>query len=376
MKPLSPVLDSLARRYERSKPGRTGTGERDLLIRLEELLAESGCAEGENRARAELDLLNAEKEGLLVRVPLNKKDRSLIFQIRFAPEKEKALYGLINRPSPAHQREQLAAQFLSARDKTVPNRWKTSWQKWCDHRATEILAGGSPAPFDREPSDENFRLLKLIPLLLAWEGESLVRFASCVLCGNSKTLQELAGIERDGPFAHQLRGKLGRLLEEITNGQIASLDALGIVSNPRSVLIHGPIQLRWQDKTLDLGMLHGPFQISQTDVEQADEIHTTARRCLTIENETTFHELAKLQSGELLCCTSYPGSATVTFLKRLSDQLEYWHFGDSDSAGFEILRVLRGKTGRNFQPLHMQPGRQPFEQESFGRPTSKNWPFY
>src|SRR6266550_4683277 len=31
-------------------------------------------------------------------------------------------------------------------------------------------------------------------------------------------------------------------------------------------------------------------------------IETPAHRCLTVENETSFHELAKLRSGELLIC--------------------------------------------------------------------------
>ena len=85
-----------------------------------------------------------------------------------------------------------------------------------------------------KPSTENQKLLTLLPQLLAWEGESLVRFTSCVLCGDSKTLESLAAMDRDGEFRDKLRGKLGRLLEEITSGQIRSLDDLGILPNPRS----------------------------------------------------------------------------------------------------------------------------------------------
>ena len=79
---------------------------------------------------------------------------------------------------------------------------------------------------------------------------------------------------------------------------------------------------------------------------------------------------------ELLVCTSYPGSGTVELLKKLPSQLEFWHFGDSDQAGFDILRVIREKTGREFRPLHMEIGRIPFEQESLGRPPLRFWPFY
>jgi len=35
---------------------------------------------------------------------------------------------------------------------------------------------------------------------------------------------------------------------------------------------------------------------------RASRIETAACRCLTVENETSFHELAKLRSSELLIC--------------------------------------------------------------------------
>jgi hypothetical protein len=112
------------------------------------------------------------------------------------------------------------------------------------------------------------------------------------------------------------------------------------------------------------------------DIQRADEVATIARRCLTVENETSFEELAKLRSGELLVQTSYPGSGTLALVHRLPVTMEFWHFGDSDEAGFDILRVLRDKSGRDIESLHMERGRIPFEQESLGRPTKPTWPFY
>ena len=183
-------------------------------------------------------------------------------------------------------------------------------------------------------------------------------------------------MDRDGEFRDKLRGKLGRLLEEITRGQIRWLDDLGILLNPRFALIHGPMKLRLDGEWLDLEKLAGGFRLAESDLDRAESLVTTARQCLTIENETSFHELAKLQSSELLIQTSYPGSGTLKLLQRLPAGMEFWHFGDSDEAGFEILRVLREKSGRDFLPLHMQRGRVPFEQESLGRPHRQHWPFY
>jgi hypothetical protein len=178
-------------------------------------------------------------------------------------------------------------------------------------------AGYAIAPFEREDLAANAEMLEIAPKLLAWKTESLVRFCSCVLCDNSKRLEDLAAVEKGGEFRGKLRGKLGRILQEITGGAICTLDELGILPNPRSVLVHGPLQLRFDSESLDLSCLEGACRLSQVDIERAGEITTAARRCLTIENETSFHELAKLRSGELLVHTSYPGSGTIAFLKRL-----------------------------------------------------------
>jgi Wadjet protein JetD, C-terminal len=367
---------AIAQRYEKLQAGRTGASRRDVLIPIEKLLEEADCNEGEKRALAERELQELQAAGVLVLEPVHKRNPSHVDHIRFSPENESLLYRHIGRPSPTQTRAALADQFAAAALAMVPDRWRGAWRAWCDRMSEAALAGRSVLPFDRVPCPENAQLLDLLPKLLAWRDESLVRFASCVLCGDSKKLEDLASVEREGEFSGKLRGKLGRVLSDVTGGAIQSLEDLGIIPNPRFALVQGPLRLRLEGQWLDLSFLHGPFRLAQADIERSDEIGTSARRCLTIENETSFHELAKLQSGELLVHTSYPGSGTLALLRRLPSMMEFWHFGDSDAAGFEILRVLREKSARDFRPLHMQRDLIPWEQESLGRPTRKTWPFY
>lgn len=113
----------------------------------------------------------------------------------------------------------------------------------------------------------------------------------------------------------------------------------------------------------------------------------------------------------------FANSAVVTFLLTLPANVELWHFGDSDPKGFDILRDLRERSGREIRSLHMRfrPSGKPrspldgedlktihrllasefitageraelekireaddkgdFEQESLGRPAV-DWPFY
>ena len=127
---------------------------------------------------------------------------------------------------------------------------------------------------------------------------------------------------------------------------------------------------------LNSGQLQGAFRLAEADIVRASGVETDAKRCLTVENEAAFHELAKLQSGELLIQKSYRGYGPLKLLERLPLAMEFWHFGDSDQAGFDILRDLRERSGRDFQALHMEPGRIPHEQEALGRPSSSRWPFY
>jgi hypothetical protein len=403
----------LARLYSESKAGRTGAGQRDFLVDLKELLADAGCQDGEERCTAIRQL--KELDGSLLHLEGPRRDADIIHQVRFPLTNESKLFALLETPSPTSRREVLARQFSEASGFEVPECWRRSWQRFCGGLAEAALQGNAIGPFSRDDLEGNGQLLALIPPLLAWQQkgeESLLRFASCVLTGNSKRLGELAVEGSNGRHT----GKLGAILERVTDGKLRCLEDIGILQSPRFVLVHGPLRMLLQDEWLNFGMLRGPVRLSDTDINHAARIETTAIRCLTVENETSFHELAKLESGELLICTSYPGSATVAFLQKLPSILEFWHFGDSDPEGFDILRDLRERSRRPFRALHMkwrscaadeplkpaerrllerliksasmQAERQSlsqmvdagtkgnFEQESLGQPKHTNWPFY
>jgi hypothetical protein len=375
MNPHSPVLKSLTQLFARTQAGRRGAGSIDFQPDLKAVLREANCEDGDERAQAMRDLEDAEACGLL-RLERHRHDRDMILKVRVPLANEEVLFGRVGETSPARRRQMLAKLFESAAQAEIPETWRTAWTAFCSRMAHAALSGEALAPFDRENLTANIELLALLPKLLAWNGESLVRFSSCVLCGDSKRLEELASMEKDGELRGKLRGKLGRLLEDITGGVVCSFDVLGIVPNPRSVLLHGPLRLLLDGEWMDLSLLQGAIRLAQSDIQRAAKVVTTATRCLTVENETSFHELAKLHSGELLVQTSYPGSGTLTLIRRLPKNLEFWHFGDSDIAGFEILRVLCEMSGRTIRPLHMQRGRVPFEQESLGRPTDCKWPYY
>jgi hypothetical protein len=398
----NPVSAALAAAYERSAAGRTGRAERDFQIDYRELLRQAQAGDGEARAIADAELAAAAEAGILV-LEKHPRDPSLIFKIRLPLANEPRFYERLGLLSPTQKRANLAGQFSAASQFEIAETWRPAWVAWCDKMRQAAVDGQPAHPLSIQDPAGNLELLRLIPKLLDWREESLLRFASCVLCGHSKRLEALSG-------------KLGALLEQVTSGEYKSLENLGLLENPRFVLCHGPLRLQTPSGALDLGLLTGPFRLSMGDIVQAVSLTADASRCLAVENETTFHELAKLRSGCLLLQTSYPGKAVLALLSRLPDSLEFWHFGDSDPDGFDILRDLRERSGLPFRGLHMRFRPQPkgpelspeerrklerlislpameaeraelramlaaghkgrFEQESLGRPAFVQWPFY
>ncbi len=342
MQPHSPILKALAKLYCGAQSGRTGQAERGFSQDYRKLLKAAGCLDGEPLAQAENDLREAERlsqRSLEIVTP--KRDTTLIERIVLHRDGGEAwLFGYLGEPSPTQKRDDLADLFKVFAQEPAPTLWQAAWETWCQTLAANACHGRSVKPFSRDDLDGSRELLTLLIKLLHWQGESLIRFASCLLCGDSKHLEK-----------HQ--ANLETCLRQISNSRITKFEDIGLLEEPRQVWVHGALRLNFPEGDLHTAWLHGPVALSERDLQRATAIHCDASRLLTVENKATFLELSKKRDDVLLVQTSYPGSATLTLLARLSGSLPCWHFGDSDPAGFDILRDLRARTGRRFQPLHM-----------------------
>ncbi|WP_395751586.1 Wadjet anti-phage system protein JetD domain-containing protein [Prosthecobacter sp.] len=395
------ILKVFADRYRDSQAGRTGVSSGDFTFDYHKLLKAARADSAEARINAETRLRQAEDQSQgKLKLDTHPRDERLIHIVRLSREGGEAwLFNHLQESSPAEERRQLADLFESFPSSSV----SPAWSNWCLQLAQHALDGSPVTPFTRDDLAGNRELLTNIPRILDWQGESLLRFASCMIFHDSKRLE-------------QLRPRLESALRQITNGGIQSLEELGLLEKPRRVFICGPLRLELPEGTLNLGLLHAPVSISETDIHRAIAIHCDASQVLTVENETTFLELAKLHSDTLLIHTSYPGRAVLALLARLPSHLPIHHFGDADPAGFDILRDLRERSGLGIQPLHMHyrprvgseilnpaelqiigrlladprmtdchtplqamliaNSKGDFEQESLGRPSFSKWPFY
>lgn len=337
----SSVLHALAARYERTRAARTGHAARDMIVDYERLLHDAGCARGEPRVCAERDLDEARSRGLLA---IERHLRTgLPLAVRFSPADEERLFSGIGLVPPARRRSAFSGLFLEAGGHPVPEQWRPEWDSFCRRLSDGAAAGMAVPPFSRDNPDEAREILLLLPRLLAWKSESLRRFASCRLCGDSKRLEIL-------------RDRLESCLRQLTGGAIASLEDLGIMENERAIIVHGPLRLRFPNGILDLGLLSAPARIDRRDVRRAI-LETSATRCLTVENLSVLHELAKGNTTTILAGSGSEGgfahSAIIEFLRSLPAHVALGHCGDTDPKGFEILLNLRERTGRAIASVGM-----------------------
>ncbi len=335
------VLRALAARYERSRAGRTGKSAADIRIDYEDLLRQAGCDRGDARICAERDLADAEMRGHIA--IMRHRRTGLPLRVRLSPVREADFFRALNLPPPGDRRQAFAELFLEAARFPVPRRWELPWRIYCEQTGAAAAAGESVAPFSREQRTETREILALLPRLLDWQTESLRRFASSRLCGDSKRLEVL-------------QSRLAACLDRITGGAIRSLDDLGILENERAVIVHGPLHLQFPEGALDLGLLSAPARIDRRDLRRA-QIATSASHCLTVENLSVLHELARRSSGTLLASSGSEGgfahSAIIEFLQALPADVSCAHCGDTDPKGFEILENLRQRTQRPIASLGM-----------------------
>ncbi len=328
---MNPLFQTLAELY-----GKSALRKRDFTIDYEKFLRLANAGDGDERELAENALRLAESEsGGIFRIDRHPKS-GLPLTVRLAAEGgEEWLFSKIGKTNPTREREELARFFEQCAERGIPEKWATAWKDWCASLASRAMSGASLQPFSKTGDHE---LMDALTGVLNWQGESLIRYASARICGDSKKLQAL-------------ESRLVTALGEITGER--SLEAFGILHKPRSVNLHGPLVLEIGGSRIDFSALPGTYTLSETNIAEARHVATAARICLTVENEDVFMELAKRNPGALLIQTSFPGSAVRRLIARLPE-MDFHHFGDSDPWGFEILRDLREKTGRHFRPILME----------------------
>lgn len=394
------------RQWHAVRGRRVKAGVRTFLRRWEELLDDAGLSSAADRNYAVKEAEDWEKKGHLI-LKRHRYRRYLIESVGLPVGQEEWLAGLFGQTPARALLEQSIGSVRKARNEGHP-RWPQSWHTLCDDLDLAFAEGRNVPPFFWHQPLEVASMLSVLRGLTdrEWAPDTPIREASMTLNPVSKFLERSAA---------SLESALSLLFQ-----QECSLESLGLCRGQGSVVVHGPLCLHFPDQTTQaFENLRGEFALSLSDLLRASAATTTASQVLSIENvKTTFRQAASCngEGDTLLVASSYPNLATRRLLEILPDGLAHYHFGDTDPAGFSILRAMRKATTRHVHPFLMnwqddenskplserdnqllaslletpsmadcavdllemkKAGRRGiFEQEAKGPPSLKCWPFW
>lgn len=136
------------------------------------------------------------------------------------------------------------------------------------------------------------------------------------------------------------------------------LAELGIVENPDHLYLAGPLVLEVRGARLDLAPFVPDVGLPAALVHRARVVALPVQRVLTVENLTSFHQVALRRPAATLVIYlgGYHNRLRQEFLRRLwhaAPEAEFLHWGDIDLGGFHIFRLLRDGSGVPLRPWRM-----------------------
>ena len=133
------------------------------------------------------------------------------------------------------------------------------------------------------------------------------------------------------------------------------LENLNIVNNPGYVYAKGNGRITVAGQEIDFGSLDGDLGLSSALLDNIESVQVYASKVITIENLTTFNSYVD-KDAFAIYLGGYHNSIRRKLIRKIHEQnpdKAYFHYGDIDAGGFNILLDLRAKTGISFAPFNM-----------------------
>lgn len=206
-----------------------------------------------------------------------------------------------------------------------------------------ILVNKKPAHFKGD-LNEYSDILKALCHITNIEQETFVRDFSIKALGDSKKFEKI-------------KGTVVSILDEYGDfpDKESILEDLNIIKNPGHVFVKGSGTIDINGEKINLCNLSGDIAVSSSLLKEIESVKVTGSSVVTIENLTTFNSYIP-KNEFVIYLGGYHNSLRREFIKLLYRQnpdVKYYHYGDIDAGGFNILLHLRKKTGVMFAPLHM-----------------------
>lgn len=256
-------------------------------------------------------------------------------------DKVDEIYSFLRRPKKSEQEEQLKLLLAPYSDRTdfIGRFARDMIDRLNNHKSVKRY-------FDLNNIKESQDVMTALCELVKQDKEILKRKFSVLVFKDSKRFEKI-------------EGKITSIIREFSEEEFSNEDDIlsefNVITNPSYIYMKGIGTFLSSRETIDLEKLGTELVLNATAIENLKVVHLPAKRVLTIENLTTFYEYEP--NKELVI---YLGGYHNRMRRRLlqtiyhfNPNLSFYHWGDIDLGGFQILNHLRQKTGIPFHPYKM-----------------------
>ena len=336
----SVILNVLLDQYERSKSF-IGANKQNQSFskKIEDLFPDyADAAQYDVFSSVNEQVQNLEKTGMITvkRKKRGKIETDVIASVQLNLEKLSDAYRLLGRQPKADRNDEILS-LLNQYMNCTP-----LLHDFCQEQVDRINSNRKP-----QYSDDLVKLEQILKVLAEVENveeEVFIRNFSIRVLGDSKAFEKI-------------KTSVVSILCEY--GEYADkdhvLENLNIVNNPGYVYAKGNGRITVSGQVIDFCSLDGDLGLSSALLDNIESVQVYASKVITIENLTTFNSYED-KDAFAIYLGGYHNSIRRKLIRKIHEQnpdKAYFHYGDIDAGGFNILLDLRAKTGISFAPFNM-----------------------
>ena len=333
------ILNVLLDQYERSKSF-IGANKQNQSFskKIEDLFPDyADAAQYDVFSSVNEQVQNLEKTGMITvkRKKRGKIETDVIASVQLNLEKLSDAYRLLGRRPKADRNDEILS-LLNQYMNCTP-----LLHDFCQEQVDRINSNRKPQYSGDLVKLE--RILKVLAEVENVEEEVFIRNFSIRVLGDSKAFDKIK------TSVVSILCKYGEYADKDH-----VLENLNIVNNPGYVYAKGNGRITVSGQVIDFGSLDGDLGLSSALLDNIESVQVYASKVI-IENLTTFNSYAD-KDAFAIYLGGYHNSIRRKLIRKIHEQnpdLAYFHYGDIDAGGFNILLDLRAKTGISFVPYNM-----------------------
>lgn len=163
----------------------------------------------------------------------------------------------------------------------------------------------------------------------------------------------------DSKLLQRNEAKILRIFQKFSGEDYERIDDVfaehDIVKNPLFAYLRYGIKFSINGQVIDLDVLDDNFSLTDKEIGKMNIHSISKKKVITIENLTTYYYYPD-KDAIVIYLGGYHNSTKRELLKKIYEfdsSLPFFHIGDIDWGGFNILLDLRRKTGIDVHPLMM-----------------------